>query len=143
MRPGNWRLAGAGASRPCRSWRRDSQRLEALQSLLELAAHVREIAGQRRLAAHQHIIEVGTGFDGNDHARDFAQTATDPVAGNRVANLAAHGESHPDALDVAKFGRKGRNLEHKSGHGAAAPGLNAQEVSTVRQTPEARRGQVC
>lgn len=143
MRPGNWRLAGAGASRPCRSWRRDSQRLEALQSLLELAAHGRKIAGQRRLSAHQHIIEVGTGFDGNDHARYFAQPAADPVAGNRVANLAAYGESHPNALGLALFGRKGRNLKHKSGHGTAAPGLDAQEVSTVRQTPEARRGQFC
>ena len=46
MRPGNWRFAGAGASRRAGSWRRDGQRLEPLQRLDQLLAQGGEVAGR-------------------------------------------------------------------------------------------------
>lgn len=122
-----------------RSWRREGQRPETLQRLLQLLAQGSEVAGKGRLAANQHVIEIGTSLARDDHTGDFPQAAADPVAGDRIADFAADGKSHPDeGLGPVRRG----NLENETGHGTAASGLDTQKVSTVRQTPEARRGQV-
>ena len=71
-------------------------------------------------------------------AGDLAQAAADPVAGDGVADLLADGETHPD--DRRRLvGRDRSGLEHEAGHGAAASGLDAQEIPTIWQTPGANR----
>ena len=140
MRPGNWRFAGASASRQCRSWRRDGQCLEALQCFLEFLAQGAKVSSESGLAANQDIVEIGAGLPRDHNAGNLAQAAANPVTGNCVADLAAYRKPHPDeGLGSVCW----RHLEDESGHGAPAPGLDAQKVSTIRQTPEARRGQFC
>jgi hypothetical protein len=145
MRPGNWRFAGAGASVRKRSWRREGERFEPFQGLEQLLAQGCKVTGEGGLTADQDIVEIGPRLAGDHHPRHFAQPAAYPVAGNGIADLAADGETDADGrqaeLGWPKFsGDRGR-LEHETGHGAAPPGLDAQEISAVRQTPEACRGQ--
>ena len=41
---------------------------------------------------------------------------------------------------AAGVGGSGSRLEHETGHGAAPPGLDAQEIPTIGQSPGTGRG---
>ena len=122
------------------SWRRDGKRLESPQRLPELRLQDGEIPADGSLPADEYIILVGTRAVRDHQTRHFAQTPADPVADDGIADLAADGEADPDGRKV-EAGRKGGDLQDEAGHGTSPPGLDAQEVATVRQTPEARRRQ--
>ena len=94
---------------------------------------------------HENIVMPPSAQKGKQLRRGGAQAALGAIAGNGIADLAADGETDPDGRHVAisrpKFSGDWRHLEHETGHGTAPPGLDAQEISAVRQTPEACRGQ--
>jgi len=78
-------------------------------------------------------------------ASGLAQPTANPIARHGIADLAADGEADPDRRRGVIGGDRGC-LQHKTGHGAAPTGLDAEKIPTIGQPSGARlrggRGQV-
>ena len=74
----------------------------------------------------------------DDLARKLPEAPLHAVSHDGVADLLAHRETDPDAWR-RPVGRDRSRLEDEARHGTAAPGLDAQEIPAIWQSPGADR----